>query len=404
MDTEGEDTDTQGVGLTSRRNTRFVSDSLHFTGVDMGDRDVGTRRRTHNGSDYEDEDGEFTSSESLDDEDRDNNAVTRISLTKKEDELVQTALRRIEKAQAKGKADVKLSKKELAALERRRKLMQEEEKRERERERERKKRGSGSGSDRRKKEQRIAVPLTQLEPISRKKRSAALPPPRQDSMGRHASAGAVTDSRQRQALPPMGFFPPPSASRTRAVSGATSSRPASRARDNRSSPPVSYDHLARPRSSRGSPRDEGSTLSSRYQNDPFLYQTAGPIAPYPQEPPAPSRRHVSGPAEMMYDQRRRMVTPAAAAAAARSHGGSRRTSYGDETSEDSPTSEESSSDDRGNGAQIWEPQPPTLRGRGAGIVVEVSPERERVTEKSKKKSSSPIKRKPVSGGSKRKKK
>ncbi|POR32074.1 Prenylated Rab acceptor 1 [Tolypocladium paradoxum] len=420
LDTDGgDDTDTPGVG-PSRRNTRFVSDSLQFTGIDLGDRASGTvRRRRYGDSDDDDDDG----STSSDDDDNDSaygEGAAPLAIRDREEALVQSALHRISRARAKGKADVKLSKEELAALERRRKRIQEEE--------ERKKRGSGSGSDRKKKkEQRIAVPLSHLEPVSRKKRTAAQAhPPRQDSLPRHASAGGVLEGQQRQGYPPMGYFPPPSASRSRPRSGTASSRPPSRARDERGSSPFQYeyvphpsaanrhvsDSVARLRSSRGSPRDEASSsLGSRANLDPFMYQTEGPRAAYPAGAAAASRRHVSGPAEMAYNTHRGTQAPAVS----RSHQGSRRQSYGDETSEDEGvTSEESTSDDRGNGAQIGEPareparepvrepvREPSGRGRDVGIVVEVSPERR--PEPPKKKSSSPVKKKPVSGSRRKKK-
>ncbi|KND95388.1 Prenylated Rab acceptor 1 [Tolypocladium ophioglossoides CBS 100239] len=339
-----------------------------------------------------------------------------LAIRDKEEALVQSALQRINRARAKGKADVKLNKEELAALERHRKRMQEEERR---------KRGSGSGSDRKKKkEQRIAVPLSHLEPVSRKKRTAAQPhPPRKDSLPRHVSAGGVLEGQQHQGYPPMGYFPPPSASRSRPRSGTTSSRPPSRARDEGGSSPFQYeyvahpsaanrhgsDSVARPRSSRGSPRDEASSsLGSRSNLDPFMYQIEDQRAAYPAGAAAASRRYASGPAETAYNTRRGAPAPAAS----RSYQGSRRQSYGDETSEDeNATSEENSSDDRGNGGQTREParepvrepvREPSGGGRDVGIVVEVSQEPEPDPQPPKKKSS-PVKRKAVSGGKRKKK-
>ncbi|PNY29419.1 COPII vesicles protein Yip3 [Tolypocladium capitatum] len=408
LDTDGgDDTDTQGVGATSRRNRRFVSDSLQFTGVDLGDRASGTVRRRRYGDSDDDGDDDDDDNGSASSDDDDNGAygegTASLAIRDKEEALIQSALQRINRAQAKGKANVKLNKEELAALERRRERMQEEE---------RKKRG---GSDRKKKEQRIAVPLSHFEPVSRKKRTAGQPhPPRQGSTPRHASADGVLEGQQRQGYPPMGYFPPPSASRSRPRSGTTSSRPPSRARDEGGSSPLQYeyvpppsaanrrvsDSVARPLSSRGSPRDEASSsLGSRPNIDPFMYQTEGPRAAYPAGAAAASRRYVSGPAETTYNARPGAPAPAAS----RSYQGSRRQSYGDETSED----ESVTSDDRGNGAQIREPtkepvgEPVRERarepsGRDVGIVVEVEPE----PETPKKKSS--VKRKPVSGGRRKK--
>lgn len=311
----------------------------------------------------------------------------------KEEALIQSALQRISRARAKGKADVKLNKEELAALERRRQRMQEEE--------ERRKRGSGSESSRgkkRAKEQRIAVPLTHLEPISRKRGAA---PPNQSSPGqrpapRHVSMGDLPDSQApAQVYPPMGYFAPPSTSRSRQRSG-TSSRAPSQAREERGSSPYQHDYpplwpptgrqvsdsATRARSSRGSPYEE-SLSGSRTQVDPFQYQTAGTCAP-----PAGPRRYVSGPAELVYDTRRG-VFPAPGARHA-----SRRQSLDDEPSEDdSETSGGSTSED--SGARVREPRGMT---RDMDTVVEMSPERG----PSRKKPSPPAKKKPASGGKRRK--
>lgn len=401
-----------------RRNTRFVSDSLHFTGIDLGDRKSGTYRRRQY-SDSEDEDGDSDSSESYgeeeeedeeeeeedddDDDDGSSRYLARLTSEEREVVLVRSALQLIGRAQAMGETDVHLNKQELEAYGRYLKRVKEEEE---ERARQRKKRNSGSGSDKKKaKEQRMAVPLTQLAPTSRKKKSSlsssAEFPPRQDSLPRQRAANDLPpDGRDQQGYPPMGYFPPPSASRSRPRAGTTTSQgPSSRAREE-------YDYVSRPssanrpRSSRGSPRDEASATSSRPHNNtlnPFQFQTAGPRVPYLPGAAAASRRHVSGPPEIVYEQRRGTTTPAAA----RSRHGSRRASYDEYTSEEgSPTSEESTSDDGGNGAQIRDPGGRTRgRGRSEAIIVEESPER---TKSKKKSSSSPVKRKQMAGKKKKK--
>jgi hypothetical protein len=336
--------------------------------------------------------------------------------------LVQSALRRIEIAQEKGRADVKLNKEELAALERRRKRMQEEAEKERKK---KKKKGSSSGSDRKKsKEQRIAVPLSRLDPVSRKKKST--PPARESpSSSRRPSATDLTKAHEAQVYPPMGYFPPPSG-RTRPRSGTSlSQRPPSRMRDDRAPSPFNYDYVQRPSSanrhvsegvarpsSRGMHPDQHygwdysppSSSGSRDGPDPFQYQTAGPRAPYAASSTGaaavPSRRHVSGPAES-YMSRRPVMAGAPAAVRGRHSLGGHRDRGGASSVTDSQTSEEdTTSDELGQGAQIREPPPPPP-GRGREeIVVEESPERAREGGSSKKKSSSPVKRKPVqSGGS-----
>ncbi|KAG5922888.1 hypothetical protein E4U53_003639 [Claviceps sorghi] len=390
-----------------RRNTRFVSDSLYFTGIDLGDRSGGTYRRRHY-SDSDNEDGyrDWKAAESEseedgededyggggeggdEDEDEDANGyLARLSPEHREEMSLRSALRLISRAQAMGETDVHLNKQELEAYGRYLQRMEEEE---RARQKKKKTRNKSSGSEKKKvKEQRMAVPLTQLAPTSRKKKSSLASwtefPPRQDSLPRERSATDLApDGHDRKGYPPMGYFPPPSsASRSRPRSGTTTSQPLS---------------ASRPQSSRDSPRDEASTMSSRSQinMNPFQFQTAGPRVPYPPGAAAASRRPVPGPTDVTYERH----GETGASATARSRHGSRRASYDEFTSEEgSPTSEESTSDDRGNGAKIREPVGKAgRRGRDEVIVVEESPERTR----SKKKSSSPVKRKPVGGRKKKK--
>lgn len=316
----------------------------------------------------------------------------------------------------KGKANVNLTKLEMAALDRRRERIEKEAEKERKK---KKKKGSGSSSDRKKKkEDRVAVPLSRLEPVSRKKKSS--PPSRESpAASRRPSSTDLTRAQQEeQVYPPMGYFPPPSG-RSRPRSGTSlSQRPPSRLMEERGPSPFNHDYTQRPGSanrhvseniprphSRGMAYDPQwgygydysppSSAGSRDGHDPFQYQTAGPRAPYSVSGAAAvSRRHVSGPADA-YMSRRSGAT-AGAPAAARGHPYPR-SGRGDESSAtDSQTSEESStSDELGRGAQIREP---ASRGRGE-IVVEASPDRGRDPHSSKKKSSSsPVKRKPVAGG------
>jgi PRA1 family protein 1 len=426
LDTEDDDSDTQGVGLTlnSTNNNRFVSDPLRFTGIDLGDRIAGTSRRNYayRQSDAEEDDDESEDASdaysSGSDEEEEDDELAGLNPREREELLVQSALARIRHAQSKGRADVKLNREELAALQRYRKRMQEEAAR--------KASGSGSGSDRRRRrerDQRFAVPLSELEPTSRKKRSSTLI---NDPQTRRPSPPNPTGSQERQVYPPMGYFAPPSASRTRPRSSTTTSqRPPSRAHDDRGSSPFTYSYVqhpagarhvsetvpSRPRSARGNrnslpPEDawvpslspasssssaQGSRNSATF--DPFQYQTAGPRAPQSAGAAAVSRRHVSNP----NDARR---GAAAAPAAARNGRPTRRQATpSDETSEASSdeTDEESASDDLGNGAHIGEHPG---RSREAAVVVEVSPEREREPSRGKKQSS-PSKKKPAARSSSR---
>ncbi|KAL2142399.1 hypothetical protein VTI28DRAFT_1230 [Corynascus sepedonium] len=182
---------------------------------------------------------------------------------------------RIRRAQARGKQDVKLSKEELAAYQRRLQRMEDEERRQR-------------------REQRVAIPIAQLDPGFRQKRPSVGDdsPPQQPSpdpgVERHAT------------YPPMGYFPPPS-SRSRPRSGTTSSRPPSRAAIDReqSSSPFTYTYVrseqptmlrqpSDPATSRpvsvAEPlpsRSNGSSASlAGQQADPFQYMTAGTRTSY----------------------------------------------------------------------------------------------------------------------------
>ncbi|KAG6070727.1 hypothetical protein E4U33_004064 [Claviceps sp. LM78 group G4] len=435
LGTEGEDTDTQGAGLSLRRSKRFVSDSLDFTGTDLGDRSSGThRRRLYSDSGEEDDadSGESESEESNgddgrygfdyfangdDNEDDPDGYLARMGPDEREEVLLRSALYLISRAQAMGATDVHLNKQELEAYGR---YLQRIEQEERARQK-KKKRTSAGGSDKKKKnkkkltEQRMAIPLTQLAPTSRKKKSSSVSraelPPRQDSLPRQRPATDLPpDGRDRKGYPAMGYFPPPSTSRSRPGSTSAASRPPSAARQYEySSPPSS---AKRPPSSRDSPRDETSHVSGRSHNDssgsmnPFLFQTSGPRTPY--SPAASSQRTVPGSADRTHEQRRGTTTPAA-----RSGRGSRRASYDEYTAEESsPVSEESTTDEEGNGAPVREHERErerererepaaraSRRGRGNVIVVEESPERRGSKKKS---SSSPVKRKPV-GGKKKKK-
>ncbi|KJZ73592.1 hypothetical protein HIM_06925 [Hirsutella minnesotensis 3608] len=376
VDTDGGDgADARAVG---RRNGRFVSDSLEFTGIDLGDRSGDlTRRERYGGLDETEDDGSTTCSD-----DDETDSGDELAGEENEEALVRSALQRIERARAKGKVDVKLNKQELAALERRRKRIEEEERRVR---------SAGGRSRKKPRAARIAVPLTHLEPVSRKRAPAV-----SDPMPRHVSAGEVLDSPVRQqGQPQMGYFRSPSASTTRLPSGTTSSRVSSHTHDARGQLPIlrvpvpSSRHVSDSATrsySRGSASGVGSL--SRTQLDPFQYQTAGPRA-VPAGNPAIAKRYVSGPSEVLYETRAESVA---------------RQSLDEETSEadsgtgsGSGTSDGSSSDDRGHGVQISEPH---SRGRGMGIVVEVSPARDSAR---KKKSSPSSSSKKKTSESKRKK-
>lgn len=358
------------MGL-SRRGSRFVSDALAFTGTDLGDRHGAVRRRQLGDTDS---DEEGYSTDDVDDAEEDGLAM--LDPQDREDILVQSAMARIQRAQAKGRADVNLSKAELEALERRRRRTEEEaEKRER----------------RRRREHRISVPLTQIEPMSRHRRSGRS----SEASSRHPSVGDLP-----QVLPPMGHFPPPSLGpRTRPRSGTSvSQRSLGRVHDDHG-----YEYVQRPMSAIAA-RQTSDSMSrppsrsfladepySQYSgggredpdaHDPFQFQTAGP-------------RVVAAAAALA----RRPPSSAGASGSIRSTRSNRRSVYEESSDDDFIPSEEGSSvsDEQGNGARIREAPP---RGRESAIVIEESPEPERSSPK--KKESSPVKRKPVASRGKKK--
>ncbi|RDA85876.1 hypothetical protein CP532_4927 [Ophiocordyceps camponoti-leonardi (nom. inval.)] len=317
----------EGPDVQLQRGRRFVSDSLQFTGIDLGDRTGDMVSRRPRDDDYEDDDDDTCSDDDEDDdgeeEVEDDSGAGGGGDDDSEDEeeaLVQSALQRIARARARGKADVRLNKDELAALERRRSHMREEEER----------------RMRRMRRARVAVPLTHLEPISRPRPAGVATATTtmfiSSDQPRHVSAGSMMEGlgpEQRQALPPMGYFAPPVSSHPRLRSGAsttTTSRHVS-------------DSATRLRSVRYSPPEDNSP-PSRTHLDPFMYQTAGPRQ-------AGGRRHVSGPAEMSSGRR----------------GEPRLRSYGDETSSDEGESS-------GSGAVSSRLRERPARGR---VVAEASP-------------------------------
>ncbi|OHW96253.1 prenylated rab acceptor 1 [Colletotrichum incanum] len=410
LETEVDDSDTQGGGLVSR-GQRFASDPLRFTGTDLGDKAAALRRghryqHSDDEDDNDDEDDSEDSEEDSSDEDEPEDEIDweQLSPRERDEALAQRALARVRRAQERGKLEVNLSKEEMAALERRRKRMEKEA-----RKQERK--------QRRDKEQRFAIPLSQFEPTSRR-RSPTLTA--EDDLPRHPSPGTFAEVQTRDPMPPMGYFPPPNASRTRPRSATSASqRPTSRTIRERGSSPFNYAYVqgaaaqrqpsdsvnsrrGPPPSEEGwgpapnmSPASSTSSMSkSRSNVDPFQFQTEGPRV-------AASRRNVSG----STDGRRASVAPPV--------GRGSRVPRGpppeEDSSEDSSmeSSEETTSDDTGNGAQIVQPpQPPaTKRGRKETIVVEEAAAREPAREVSRGKKSanpSPSKRKPTSGRRKKK--
>lgn len=439
-DEDGTDTQGQGVGLASSSsssgNARFASDTLRFTGVDMGDGgSLRSRRRYPQQQDESGGDGTSEDDDSEQDSDLDDDTGSddrlQVELRDQEDALVEAALARIRRAQAKGKENVKLSKNELSALERRRERLNAE----------------NSRKKRREQEPRIAVPISQLDPLSfQRDRPISAGDPRRGSIPPGAS---VEDQERNPKYPPMGYFPPPSASRTRPRSGTSASqRPPSRdpALDrSRGSSPFQYSYVQPPNSHPSNrhisdpmtlPRMAGAlpneddwppalrpgSRQSQSGVDPFLYMTGGPRTPHNTGSATP-RRNASGSAAGSDSIYMYGVAPGAfprEATSARPSGrGSGRVSP-EETSEET-ASEEDEAEQSLKDVARQETRPSaggaetrSKRGRRREevIVVEDSPEpepepgprrqREQSSQRGQKKSastSSPTKRKPVASGS-----
>ena len=395
----GDDTDTQGVGLASGR--RFASDPLRFTGIDVGESMVRSRRKAYEQSEDDDD-----TSDSDQESETGAQSETQLALQEKENALVESALRRIRRAQAKGKQEVKLNKKELAALEQRRKRIQAE----------------SGGAKKKKKEQRYAVPLSQLGPISQKENRALVAP--DDTLPPHPSPGTFERTQDSRLQPPVGWFAHPgSSSRPGTADSRESRRSSGRASDRElSSSPFQYSYVQpssspsnprhssdpslRHRQSRGPlPHEESwmpqygasaSTSSIPSAHDPFRYMTSGPQAPYHAGTTAGSH-NVSGSSPYL--------DPSRAGNAARRQ--SRQIIPDDTESEDSDD-EGDTSDDVGAGVRIGSSNVGPSSGREQIIVEEdrePTPPPRPVT-RSKKASSaqSSPKRKPVGGGNGRKKK
>lgn len=392
-----EDSDTQGAGLVSATGRRFSSDPLRFTGIDMGEAMARPRRNhayEHSDDDSQDDSGEDTE---LDEE-----GHPQLSALDNENELVDSAMRRIRRAQASGKQDVKLSKKELAALENRRRRLQ-----------------VVDNKKKKKKEQRYAVPLSQLAPISQKENRLSQAPV--------ATPSAEMLDRQR-VQPPVGWFAHPSSSRP---APSELRRPPSMQSDRESSTsPFQYSYVqhpgpisnprhtsdptARPRSARGPAPYEDARMAQYNPSssvpsipstlDPFRYMTAGPYAPY-HAGSVPPPRNVSG-----SSVRNSYYEPSTRGGTSTSRRQSRHFTPDDEesSSEDDDSGDETS-DEVDEGAHIGSSNAAASTNEREQIVVEVEREptpEPRVTRSKKKLASSNTsspKRKSVASSSSRRK-
>ncbi|KAM0252130.1 hypothetical protein ACHAQJ_007870 [Trichoderma viride] len=208
--------------------------------ADLVNRENGLVRRSHRRYDSEDEE-DSSSGDSYDEDYSDDGE--QYGQDEQEEALVQKALYRINKAQAKGRTDVRLSKEEIKALERRQRRIEAEERR-----------------NRRRRQERVAIPLSQFGSMARLGGS--------DSGSGPVSRQPSGSDAQDETSPQMGYFPPPSNSRPRPKSSISTSRPTSIHEDS--------------------------------SKDPFKYQTAGPRAAAPAAP----KRHGSGQSDLSSMSRR----------------------------------------------------------------------------------------------------
>lgn len=401
---DSDDTDTQGVGLDFEKENRFASDALHFTGTELAPTRV---RRSYVAQD--------SAGSSSDTEDSDEEVIdaSQIALREKEEAFVQSALRRIRRAQDKGKSKVKLNKEELDALENRRKRMQAAATT-----KQRKGSGSSSGSDKKRRSERnITIPLAPQEPSSRSssrpsssRRGSGKSKKRDDFPGNTAMPAFLVAGADGLTYAPSGSSQQTSPNRN------STSRPRASTNSQRDAqaPYIPYQPAPgnqrqvsdgmRPNSaasnkSRPMPDDENwvpsnsrrSSGASSYIVDPFEYQVSSdtpPPIPAQYMTSQPGHRTVSGPQEVSYSTVRRSIPPGASYAQPRTHLPDsfidpnlyRRRGTRDELAEDYYSNSEDDSEDGGNGVQVF------------------------VDEREAERAVVPVQRKPVGGNEKKRRK
>lgn len=366
----------QGVGLISRRSNRRVEgDALRYSGAGKGDRGDGTAVRRGGYAYYSEENSD--DDDSSEEDDLADAGLAAMSPAERDEVLVQSAFRHIQRAQEKGRADVQLTKDELAALDRRRKRMEEE--------------AARKAARRKARAQRITIPLSQLEPPTRKKK---------------VPSAEDVDEADHVGYPPMGYFPPP---KSRPPSGNAGSQPTN-ANDSRGSSPFTYSYVnssqpptrqssnARTRAARAraqveeseseeSSEDSSSPVHVPGALDPFKYQVSGPRQTRAAAAAASRSRRNPGAADVTYGgSSRNAPSPPDARTAARRR---QVTPRGDT---DDDTSEEDS-----DGVEIVSPP---RRTRNAAVVAEEERGRRKEKEEKAKKAPSPA-AKPSAGPSTR---
>lgn len=219
------------------------------------------RRYIHSASDDEDSDDQNSASDSSSGDDSEDGVSEP---GEEERAVLDSALARIRRSQAKGKVQVKLSRVELAALGRHR---------------EREARALERRQRRRERTDRVAVPIEHLESMSRSLAKLPTPGNSGDDDGSPHRVPGSFHHEDREVYPPMGHFPPPNASSRALPSSSSQPVLGSDGRGepdyNRSDSPFTYSYLRGPSTARHV-SDPATTANNV---DPFQYMTAGPRAP-----------------------------------------------------------------------------------------------------------------------------
>ncbi|KAL8706451.1 MAG: hypothetical protein Q9201_000506 [Fulgogasparrea decipioides] len=358
---DSDDDDGQGVTL----DRSYFGDESSFPGADLP---LYTRsRRMH---DYEDDSLSSEEAEAV----QDRSAGTmQLALRNKEDLLVEQALERIRRAQMLGKQNVRLTKPELGALERKR--QQDEAKRARV--------GSGSKqAERRRSSGQLKATAKESKPGKRK------------SIGFGSTTERIHVPDGRTATPPgfiapgpdgrpmhtpIGHYVPPNNAAPSNRNSRSGSRSASSTSLQQTTPPLPSNQYWSPQPrypsqidyAPPSPVGRNSPVTRRLPDDPHWNprprsaSSNQPYLPdpqyhqqYPSPPTAASnpysqgRRIVSGPSDLRYPVLRRPVPVSSAHAASSELSLPQLAHHGEQYRDDSPSAEVSDDDDEDYGVQV----------------------------------------------------
>lgn len=327
-----------------------MSDELHFTGADLN-------RRSRRRKEYEY--SESSGSSDNDDEDGSDDragGTMQVALRDKEELLVQKALERIRRAQELGKTNVKLSRPEVDALERKRQTdagIRTQSRPDLRTSDRRRSSGQSSSTSKNPQSHKNNKGKRHLDDESSSSSRRATPP------GILVAGPSGIPSYQ-----PFGYYPAPTAAAPKGRTSGSGSRSTSTHNPDQISPPLprsqNQRYFSGPSlpSSRSlpddpnwipRPRSSSSSMSnSPYPSDPYQYQAYSPALPQiPPQYTQSSRRIVSNPQPEPYYPRLR------GEAQARSSEPSllRREYSGQETPEES-SSEESEEDEEDDGVQV----------------------------------------------------